>query len=548
MNQVGVWGGVKIIFEQANRLVDLGAKVTILSHFDRPRWFKLNAEYTQVPFGMDVGEAMPRCDLIVATYYHHIYECVKANAAPVVYFEQGDRHLFDYDRLSQGEIDFAYKQFQLADFVFTVSKPTADLIQKYYDRDAAVIHNAVDHQNFNATGSKFAWDAPYVLIMGSDHVEFKGVKDVLEAFKLVQQVHPQLELLWISTSEPATDISQIPGVGKVFVQPSQQDIAALYRGAEVFVAGSHYESFSLPVLEAMTCGCAVVTTKNVGVLEYAVDGSNALLAEIHNPNSLAEQMLRVIGNEELKHELVQQGLLTAANFEWSVIVKKLAEYYLHCASYSIPAVQGLDEWDIYVSQRDFLNNADYEKFTDFLTKTHSDTIEVPKLYDQWLEHHDIGRWEIAARKKNTFVKARERIFCVVKGNPNTMDMYQGGLDFFLQKHYEQALAAFASKTNEASDPKYKAVFTKWVILCLIELEKDEDALNIAREAIQMYPDYTDIYYLYVVLVKLTNPSLDHNHEINLINTLGDSIHYPEFFFNTSALHKSYPLTYKAFRA
>jgi tetratricopeptide (TPR) repeat protein len=496
---------------------------------------------------MEVGQALPKCDLIVATSFDHIYECVHANVAPVVFFEQGDQHLFEYDRLDHRIRQLAYKQFQQADFVLTVSQPTADLIKKYYKRDAAVIHNAVDHHIFNATGSKFVGDAPYVLIMGSDRVEFKGIKDIWEAFKQVHQAHPHLDMIWITPTEPAVDMSQLPWVKKVFVRPSQQDIAALYRGAEVFVEGSRYESFSLPVLEAMACGCAVVTTKNAGVLEYVVDGSNALLAEIQNPDSLAEQMLSVIENEKLKNELVQQGLLTAANFKWPMMMNKLAEYYVNCSSYSIPAVQELDVWDIYVSRQDFLNNSDYDTFVDVLVKTRSNTIEVPRLYDQWLAQHDIGRWEVAARKKNMSETVRERIYCAVKGNTTPLDGDQEGLNYFLEKNYEQALAVFSRKTIMENDLKYKAVFTKWVILCLIKLGRDEEALDVAQAAIGRYPEYTDIYYLFIILLRLINPGLNSNNVVHCINVLGDAMHYPEFFFNTNLLH-AYPLNLRIFRA
>lgn len=101
MNHVGVCGGTKIIFEHANGLTELGVKVTILSHFAKPDWFPIKANYVFVPFQIELTRFMPQCDLIIATYWEHIGACVEMGVAPVIYFEQGDFHLFDWDNLSE---------------------------------------------------------------------------------------------------------------------------------------------------------------------------------------------------------------------------------------------------------------------------------------------------------------------------------------------------------------------------------------------------------------------------------------------------------------
>ena len=76
MTWTGICGGTKIILEHANRLTDRGHKITLISHDVKPTWFPINQniEFIQVPWTEVLCESIPKCDLIVATYWREIYE------------------------------------------------------------------------------------------------------------------------------------------------------------------------------------------------------------------------------------------------------------------------------------------------------------------------------------------------------------------------------------------------------------------------------------------------------------------------------------------
>ena len=59
----------------------------------------------------------------------------------------------------------------------------------------------------------------------------------------------------------------------------QEELPALYRGHDAFLFTSRYEAWGMPVLEAMASGLAVVATRCLGVDSFAIDNSNALLAD-----------------------------------------------------------------------------------------------------------------------------------------------------------------------------------------------------------------------------------------------------------------------------
>ena len=71
------------------------------------------------------------------------------------------------------------------------------------------------------------------------------------------------------------------------------------------------EGFGLPGLEAMACGCALVSTEYKGVREYAIDGKNSLLSKIRNPQDMAENIKKIFDDEELRMKIVKNGIETA---------------------------------------------------------------------------------------------------------------------------------------------------------------------------------------------------------------------------------------------
>ncbi|WP_079936716.1 FkbM family methyltransferase [Geobacillus sp. LEMMY01] len=341
LTHVGICGGVKIILEHANRLVKSGIKVSLVCHYPKPKWYPVEADYIEVPFDMELSKGIPKCDVIVATYWDHIQTCIETKIAPVVYFEQGDFHLFDYENMDENLKNFIYQQYQLPKFIYTVSNQAANIIKTIYKREATVIHNAIDSSIFNTKNNEINQFPPYILMMGDARIKFKGLDQIIEAYKKVKMEFRDILLYWVTPSAPPNEYKK--EVDQYFVNPPQSKIADLYRGAKVFVSASHYESFSLPVLEAMACGCPVVTTENAGVREYAVDNYNALVAPIGDSCELSKRVLEILKNNELKNRLIINGLSTSKKFNWDNTISRLLEYYKGIAGYKVKNTQRIAE-------------------------------------------------------------------------------------------------------------------------------------------------------------------------------------------------------------
>ncbi|MGG6239253.1 glycosyltransferase family 4 protein [Nodosilinea sp. AN01ver1] len=106
---------------------------------------------------------------------------------------------------------------------------------------------------------------------------------------------------------------------------SDAEVAYCYQNADVFAYPSLYEGFGLPVLEAMTLGCPVVTANTSSLPEVA--GDAALLVDPNNVEELAEALGRVISDRALRQAMIERGYQQAAQFSWTRTAKSTLAAY-----------------------------------------------------------------------------------------------------------------------------------------------------------------------------------------------------------------------------
>jgi glycosyltransferase involved in cell wall biosynthesis len=121
----------------------------------------------------------------------------------------------------------------------------------------------------------------------------------------------------------AADRVRLPG----YVE--EADLPALYSAAAVFAYPSFYEGFGLPVLEAMACGTAVVTSSVSSLPEVA--GTAALLADPHDSGALASALRCILSNATLRADLSRRGLERARSFSWIRTAEKTLALYRRIA-------------------------------------------------------------------------------------------------------------------------------------------------------------------------------------------------------------------------
>ena len=111
--------------------------------------------------------------------------------------------------------------------------------------------------------------------------------------------------------------NQILHVGYV----DDEDLPVLYSNAEWFVYTSQYEGFGLPPLEAMQCGCPVITSNNSSLLE--VVGDAGLTIDWNSDEQHVAAYEKYYFNEELRKDFGRRAKERAETFSWEKTVDKV---------------------------------------------------------------------------------------------------------------------------------------------------------------------------------------------------------------------------------
>lgn len=104
------------------------------------------------------------------------------------------------------------------------------------------------------------------------------------------------------------------------------DLPVLYSGAHWFVYTSQYEGFGLPPLEAMACGCPVITSNNSSLPE--VVGNAGVMIDWNSDEQHVKAYENYYFNEKLRSEMAAKGLLRAQQFSWEKTANLMIEEFL----------------------------------------------------------------------------------------------------------------------------------------------------------------------------------------------------------------------------
>jgi glycosyltransferase involved in cell wall biosynthesis len=128
------------------------------------------------------------------------------------------------------------------------------------------------------------------------------------------------------------DGAPLPANARFVIDPTQDDLVALYQSAHVFVAAERKAGWCNTALEALASGCALVCTRS-GTRDFARDGENALVAWRH-PWFLRRALRRLLLDAALRERLAAAGPASAEPWTWPRLAAKLL------AQLSGPAVRG----------------------------------------------------------------------------------------------------------------------------------------------------------------------------------------------------------------
>lgn len=165
---------------------------------------------------------------------------------------------------------------------------------------------------------------PYIMYVGGTDSR-KRLVDIVRAFNIVRGRGQDIALVLAGNEFKTVDkIPDIEGRNAIMNSPYQDDIKllgfiddaqklGLYKNAHAFVFCTVFEGFGLPVIEAMSVGCPVISYNNSSIPEAA--GNAARLVETGNYVAVAEEII-ALGDENVRSKLIELGYKQAKKFSW----------------------------------------------------------------------------------------------------------------------------------------------------------------------------------------------------------------------------------------
>ena len=328
-------GGLRMIYEYANRLAADGHKVSIyysansdiglyglpqkakavvkylylkyIKSYKCSSWFKLSPQISE-NWLWKFGEAgVGYADRYIATTIESAYNLKKftAPAEKKYYFIQ-DFENWGF-RITDDHVIGSYK-FGFRNIVIS------DWLKRIIDGQGVScvkVQNGFDlNQFYVVTPPKDR--CRYEIAMMYNPSPRKGCADCFSALEIVHKKYPELHVSAFGIPERP---ESLPEWYSYYKQPSRDKLRELYNSAAIFIGASYHEGWGLTIGEAMLCGCAVACTDNPGYCEMAKSGKTALVSPVKSPSALADNIIALVEDEELRCRIADASVKYMASFD-----------------------------------------------------------------------------------------------------------------------------------------------------------------------------------------------------------------------------------------
>jgi glycosyltransferase involved in cell wall biosynthesis len=242
-------------------------------------------------------------------------------------------------RLARLECETAQK----ADVIVTISRYSLEKMQKHYGVDPSkvrIVPNGVDPEKYVPTENPaelkqlFGLRASSVVLFVGSLIPRKGLSFLVEAAKQVTKTQPDTQFVLVGDGPMKTqltnDLSQANLTGNFVFKSNlnEQELTKIYACSDVLILPSIQEGQGIVLLEASASGKPVVAFDIGGVNESVINGKTGLLASRGSSGELAESLLKLLGDAELRQRMGLAGRkFVVENFTWDICAQKMLEVY-----------------------------------------------------------------------------------------------------------------------------------------------------------------------------------------------------------------------------
>jgi glycosyltransferase involved in cell wall biosynthesis len=227
---------------------------------------------------------------------------------------------------------------RIADAIIAISEQTRADIEEYLDVDPSTVkviyqtcdplfYERADKDTMENVAEKYALPSSFILSVGTIEPR-KNLVSVIKALHM-GKVDTSLVVVGKKTGfiQTVYETIRATGVNVLFLENVPvQELAAIYQLASLFVYPSLYEGFGIPILEALSSGTPVVTSRGSCFSETAGPGS--MYVEPSDNEELADAINTVLADSGLQGKMIKSGLEHANGFSQKTIAKNIMRVYM----------------------------------------------------------------------------------------------------------------------------------------------------------------------------------------------------------------------------
>ena len=231
------------------------------------------------------------------------------------------------------------------DEIITISTHTARDVERFFGIPKArqhVVLNGIDHERFRPgapseakqqAAARWHLEAPFFLYISRLEHPAKNHVRLFESFNAFKASTRSPWLLVLGGSDwhgaeaihAAAQASPWQADIRFLGFVADADLPTLYRAADAFVYPSLFEGFGFPPVEAMACGCPVISSPR-GSLEEVV-AEAAIRIEPENVDSMTQALARVATDPPCRTQLIAAGYQNARRFDWRANARAVLHVY-----------------------------------------------------------------------------------------------------------------------------------------------------------------------------------------------------------------------------
>ncbi len=322
-------GSYRVVYEYANVLVRKGHTVNIVFPLSKtkasapfsiqafrkriagltPKWFDLDKSVNLIKVSRLRSEELPNSDVMIAANWDVVatlYEACKVMSVPVLQF------VHHYEALTGHAKRLVDETLHLPVPKIAVSSWTAKMLKELNFDRVYRVSNGIDLKRFKILDD---WiQRPLVIGMSFVDKPGKDMQTAIEVLRRVKQARPEVSLILFG---PTKTRPNLPFEFEYFFRlPENQLIHKIYNRSSVFLSTSKFEGFSFPQIEAMACGCVVVSTRCGGNGDFALHKETALLSDVGDVATLTENCLKLCTDNRLRRQLGKSAQEKIQEFSW----------------------------------------------------------------------------------------------------------------------------------------------------------------------------------------------------------------------------------------